>query len=108
MKELLFEKIIRQLVPEDILVSFDIVEVDDEKPEELIITLVEKEIMKPDRLDELILNGYLKEIELTHFPSNGRKCFLRLKHDADGKLKMKNHPEHIITTTMTSLFQALK
>jgi hypothetical protein len=79
MKELLFEKIIRQLVPEDILVSFDIVDVDDEKPEELIITLVEKEITKPDHLDELILNGYLKEIELTHFPSNGRKCFLRLK-----------------------------
>lgn len=79
MKDLLFEKIIRQLVPEDILISFVIEDINDAKSDELIISLVEKESAKPAHEDELILNGYLKEIELTHFPSNGRKCFLRLK-----------------------------
>ena len=78
-KDVLFEKLIHQLVPEDILASFDIVDIEDEKAEELIIRLVEKESKKPDSQAELIMNGYLKEIELTHFPSNGRQCFLRLK-----------------------------
>jgi hypothetical protein len=79
MKGALIEKLIRQLVPEDILTSFDITDIDDKKPEELIIRLVEKESKKPNDQDGLIMNGYLKEIELTHFPSNGRECYLRLK-----------------------------
>lgn len=85
----LLEKLIRQLVPEDILASFDITDIDDGKTEELIIRLVEKENKKPDGLEELIMNGYLKEIELTHFPSNGRQCFLLLKRRR-WKIKGKN------------------
>jgi hypothetical protein len=38
----LLQKFVKQLVPEDILLSFDVVDIDDSSPTELIISLVEK------------------------------------------------------------------
>lgn len=75
----LFHSFARQLVPEEILSSFDVVSIDDSRPFELIISLVEKESMIPISDQELVSNGYFKEQELTHFPCNGRQCYLRLK-----------------------------
>jgi hypothetical protein len=75
----LIKKFIRQLVPAKILLDFDIVDIDDSKEEELVISLIEKENRVPKSDKELVLNGYMKEVELTHFPSNGRQCYLRLK-----------------------------
>lgn len=92
MKDLLFEKLIRQLVPEDILTSFEIEDLIDKKSDELVICLVEKETEQPAHQKELVLNGYMKDIELTHFPSNGRKCFLRLRRRR-WKIKDENPPK---------------
>jgi hypothetical protein len=75
----LFHLIARQIIPQEILNSFDVVSLDDSKEEELIISLVEKETLVPESDQLLVFNGFLKEIELSHFPSNGRQCFLRLK-----------------------------
>lgn len=74
----LLQKFAKQLVPEDILLSFDVVDIDDSSPTELIISLVEKSELVPTSDKELVLNGFVKEIELTHFPANGRVCYLRL------------------------------
>ncbi len=79
MNTTLLEKLIRQLVPEEILKSFEVVSIEDDNPEELVILLEEKVEKTPKANQELVLNGFLKEMELTHFPSNGRQCFLRLK-----------------------------
>jgi hypothetical protein len=70
--------IIRQLVPSNILESFSIESIDDSKPDLLIICLVEKECLFPVEGD-LVLNGFMNVVELTHFPLNGRQSLLQLK-----------------------------
>lgn len=79
----------RQLIPQEILNSFDVVSIDDSKEDELIISLVEKETLIPESDYDLVSNGYLKEVELSHFPANGRQCFLRLKRK---RWKIKGNP----------------
>jgi hypothetical protein len=85
----LLQKFAKQLVPEDILLSFDVIDIDDSSPTDLIISLVEKSDLTPKHEKELVLNGFLKEVELTHFPANGRVCYLRLKRR---RWKIKNQP----------------
>lgn len=86
----LFQKFAKQLIPEEILLSFDVVDIDDSSPTELIISLVEKSDLTPKSESELVLNGFLKEVELTHFPANGRVCYLRLTRR---RWKLRNQSE---------------
>ncbi len=86
----LLHKFAKQLVPEDILLSFDVIDIDDSSSIELTISLIEKSDLTPKSEHELVLNGFLKDVELTHFPANGRVCYLRLKRR---RWKIKNQPE---------------
>ncbi len=70
--------LIQQIVPANILESFTIESIDDSKSELLVILLVEEEDLFPVE-DDLVLNGYLNIVELTHFPLNGRQCILQIK-----------------------------
>jgi hypothetical protein len=45
--QFLLQKFIKQLVPEEILLSFDVVDIDDSSPTDLIISLVEKSDLTP-------------------------------------------------------------
>ncbi|GEM_PF-3625987 len=83
----LFLKFARQHIPEEILHSFEVDSIDDSSPTELIISLIEKEDLIPVSENELEPKGFLKEIEVTHFPTKGHVCYLRLKRR---KWKMKN------------------
>ena len=85
----IFLKFARQLIPSEILESFNVVDINDDSTTELIISLIEKENLIPSSEKELVLNGFLKEVELTHFPANGRACYLRLKRR---RWKVKNEP----------------
>jgi hypothetical protein len=76
--EPLITSLIQQIVPANILESFNIESVDDSKSELLVVLLVEKESLFPIEAD-LVLNGYLNIVELTHFPLNGRQCILQIK-----------------------------
>lgn len=76
--DLLITTLIQQIIPANILESFTIDSVDDSKSELLVISLVEKEDLYPIEGD-LVLNGYLNIVELTHFPLNGRQCILQIK-----------------------------
>jgi hypothetical protein len=89
MQELL-QKFAKQLIPEEILLSFEVVDIDDSSAIELIISLVEKSDLTPQSESELVLNGFLKEVELTHFPANGRVCYLRLTRR---RWKLRNQSE---------------
>lgn len=94
MEDELTKKLVRQLIPEEVLLSFDIVDIDDSSSDELIISMVEKKSQVPNTRKDIVLNGYLKEIELTHFPVNGKQCFLKLKRRR-WKYKGDNNPiEH--------------
>ena len=70
--------LIQQIVPANILESFTIESIDDSKSELLVILLVEKEDLFPVE-EDLVLNGYLNIVELTHFPLNSRQCILQIK-----------------------------
>lgn len=54
----LFHLIARQIIPQEILNSFDVVSLDDSKEEELIISLVEKETLVPESDQLLVFNGF--------------------------------------------------
>lgn len=71
--------LLEQIIPSEILKDFDISSVDTSKSDEIIISLTEKMVNVPSQEEDLVLNGYLNEIELTHFPLNGKQCFLKLK-----------------------------
>jgi hypothetical protein len=77
--ETLLLTLMRQLVPEDILRFFDVEKIDDKHSDEIKIYLIEKESLVPKSDNELVLNGFLNSLELSHFPSKGRKCYLVLK-----------------------------
>jgi hypothetical protein len=64
-------------VPQEILDSFSIVSIE-EKDEDLFIYLVEKEDCIPDKILDLVQNGYMNPIELNSFPVVGKRCVLRL------------------------------
>ena len=67
------------IIPEEILVSFEIESIK-ETEETVDIELVEKELV-PAQLagKQAVLNGYMNPIELQSYPIQGRKCFLKLK-----------------------------
>lgn len=65
------------LVPQEILNSFDITTIE-EKEEDLLIYLLEKDSCLPNNDLDLVQNGYMNPVELNSFPIVGKRCFLRL------------------------------
>ena len=76
--EPLITSLIGQIDTANILEFFTIESVYDSKFELLVILLVEKEDLFPVEAD-LVLNGYLNIVEVTHFPLKGRQCILQIK-----------------------------
>jgi hypothetical protein len=76
--EPLITSLIGQIDTANILEFFTIESVYDSKFELLVILLVEKEDLFPVEAD-LVLNGYLNIVEVTHFPLNGRQRILQIK-----------------------------
>jgi len=67
----LHQKFAKQLVPEDILLSFDVVDIDDSSPTELILSLVEKsEINELANFAHLVINH---ENEILNYHKMGNK-----------------------------------
>lgn len=75
----LLQTLFRQVIPVEILESFIVVDFDESKEDEVVIILEEKEGLIPDESKDLVQNGFLNPIELTHYPLKGRECYLRLK-----------------------------
>ena len=78
-KEELQGRILSLLIPEEILVSFEIERL--KESEEIVeIELVEKELIPAQLTGKpAVLNGYMNPIELQSYPIQGRKCYLKLK-----------------------------
>jgi hypothetical protein len=72
--------ILRLLIPEDILESFELNQII-ENESELLFDLTEKESCVPKELSgkEAVLNGFLNETTLQSFPQNGKQCYLHLR-----------------------------
>jgi hypothetical protein len=78
-KEELQRRLFSLLIPEEILVSFEIENIK-ESEEVIEIELVEKELIPTQLIGkQAVLNGYMNPIELQSYPIQGRKCYLKLK-----------------------------
>ena len=67
------------VIPQEILVFFEIENI--KESEDLVeIELLEKELIPPELNGKQgVLNGYMNPIELQSFPIQGRICYLKLK-----------------------------
>jgi hypothetical protein len=68
------------LVPEDILICFELNRIVENK-EELLLDMIEKESCIPDVLQgkEAVLNGYMNSTTLQSFPQKGKRCYIHLR-----------------------------
>jgi len=74
------EHILRLLVPQEILASFELNQII-ENDTELLFDLIEKESCIPKELawKEAVLNGYMNVTTLQSFPQNGKQCYIHLR-----------------------------
>jgi hypothetical protein len=74
------EHILRLLVPQEILESFELNQII-ENDTELLFDLIEKETCVPMELagKEVVLNGYMNVTTLQSFPQNGKQCYIHLR-----------------------------
>lgn len=74
------EHVLRLLVPQEILESFELNQII-ENDTELLFDLIEKESCVPKELSgkEVVLNGYMNVTTLQSFPQNGKHCYIHLR-----------------------------
>jgi hypothetical protein len=74
------EHILRLLVPQEILASFELNKII-ENDTELLFDLIEKESCIPLSLagKEVVLDGYMNVTTLQSFPQNGKQCYIHLR-----------------------------
>lgn len=74
------EHILRLLIPQEILVNFELNRII-ENGTELLFDLVEKKSSVPKELTgkKVVLNGYLNATTLQSFPQNGKQCYINLQ-----------------------------
>lgn len=74
------EHVLRLLVPQEILDSFELLQII-ENETELLFDLQEKSSCIPGELTgkAVVLNGYLNTTTLQSFPQNGKKCYIHLR-----------------------------
>jgi hypothetical protein len=74
------EHILRLLVPQEILASFELNKII-ENDTELLFDLIEKESCLPQSLagKEVVLDGYMNVTTLQSFPQNGKQCYIHLR-----------------------------
>ena len=79
MKEDVLQAAMKILIPEEVLKSFELEKIAEEGEDKRIFYLVEKESMMPEAGEPLMKDGYMREIDIMHFPSRLRRSILRLK-----------------------------
>ena len=74
------EHILRLLVPQEILESFELNKII-ENNSEILFDLIEKESCIPQSLagKEVVLDGYMNVTTLQSFPQNGKQCYIHLR-----------------------------
>jgi hypothetical protein len=79
MEKTIMEMLVRLIVPEEILKSFDVSDLK-EWGDRFEIVLTEKEHLIPETLKEkeVVLDGYWNALELQTFPQKGKACYLKL------------------------------
>lgn len=90
MKDEIIQSLLGKLVPEEILESFEITDVDDKAETRCIITLTEKETCKPRTDEELAKDGYMNIKDIQHLPAAGKRMTLRLRRRRWKSLKDRN------------------
>jgi hypothetical protein len=80
LQEMLIEKqLCSLLIPAEILLDFEVQNIEDSEYLLVIELLEKKESISKFSLNEnLVSNGFLNALELQHFPINGKRCVLRL------------------------------
>jgi len=86
------EHILRLLVPQEILESFELNKII-ENDSELLFDLIEKAscIPQPIAGKEVVLDGYLNVTTLQSFPQNGKQCYIHLRRR---RWKEKGSPDN--------------
>lgn len=71
--------LLRLLIPEDILESFELNQII-ENEEEILFDLLEKATCLPKGVQdkELVLNGYMNSSTLQNYPQKGKQCYIHL------------------------------
>ena len=79
MEERIMDMLVRLIVPEEILKSFNVSALK-EWGDSYEITLTEKEDLVPEALKgkQAVLDGYWNALELQTFPQKGKACYLKL------------------------------
>ena len=74
----IMQQILGILIPEEILEDFEIVDIE-EKADERVFHMREKEERKPEVGEELLKDGYMRAKEVVHYPSGMKRCTIRLE-----------------------------
>ena len=72
-------KALERQIPKEILDSFDLVSVKERREDEVVYELEEKEERRPEVGKELVKNGYMRSVEIQHFPVGEQRTVLVLK-----------------------------
>lgn len=78
MDDKLIQQILGIVIPEEILEDFEIERIE-EREEERVFHMVEKESRKPEAGEELLKDGYMRPKDVVHYPSGMKRCTIRLK-----------------------------
>lgn len=79
MEQTIMETLVKLIVPEEVLKSFEVSDLK-EWGDRFEITLTEKKDLVPEALKgkEVVLDGYWNALELQTFPQKGKSCYLKL------------------------------
>lgn len=74
----MIQQILGKVITEEILEDFEIERIE-EREEERVFHMVEKESRKPEAGEELMKDGYMRPKDVVHYPSGMKRCTIRLK-----------------------------
>jgi len=72
------QQILGIVIPEEILKDFEIEKIE-EKEDERVFHMVEREDREPKAGEELMKDGYMRPKDIVHYPSGMKRCTIRLK-----------------------------
>lgn len=106
------EKIINLIIPQEILKSFEVIDLEEQVGATVII-LHEKQTLVPLALSgkTAVLDGFCNPIELLHFPLNFKKLYLKLyrrrwKEKGQNKHYSNEYEFHLMGMKATKSFGA--
>lgn len=79
MKTDVLQAALQILIPKEILDAFELDRIEEVGDETRIFHMVEKESQKPEADEPLMKDGYMREMDIRHFPSGLKRSVIRLK-----------------------------